>query len=79
MKEILRTNDLVFFSFLEFRLREEGIEPFIMDVNASILARPHGILPRRLMVVDDDFDAASAILDAARATKAQELDGGDED
>lgn len=79
MKEILRTNDVVFLSFLEFRLREEGIEPFIMDVNASIVEGSIGILPRRLMVVDEDFDAASTILDAASATNAQELDGGDED
>ena len=61
MKEILRTNDVVFLSFLEFRLGEAGIEPFIMDTNASIVEGSIGILPRRLMVIDEDYEAAMAI------------------
>ena len=74
MKETLRTNDVVFLSFLEFRLREEGIEPFVMDTNTSIVEGSIGILPRRLMVVDDDFDLATAIV-----SKAREADGNSTD
>ncbi|MEQ9518136.1 MAG: DUF2007 domain-containing protein [Parvibaculum sp.] len=61
MKEILRTNDVVFLSFLEFRLTEAGIEPFVMDTNASIVEGSIGILPRRLMVIDEEYEAAMVI------------------
>ncbi|WOF73143.1 DUF2007 domain-containing protein [Parvibaculaceae bacterium PLY_AMNH_Bact1] len=61
MKELLRTNDVVLLSFLEARLRGEGIEPFILDMNASIVEGSIGILPRRLMVIDEDFDRAEVI------------------
>ncbi|MAN63700.1 MAG: hypothetical protein CMI60_17325 [Parvibaculum sp.] len=61
MKELLRTNDVVLLSFLEARLKGEGIEPFILDMNASIVEGSIGILPRRLMVIDEDFDRAEVI------------------
>lgn len=61
LKELLRTNDVVLLSFLEARLKGEGVEPFILDMNASIVEGSIGILPRRLMVIDEDFDRAKAI------------------
>ncbi len=61
LKELLRTNDVVLLSFLEARLKGEGLEPFILDMNASIVEGSIGILPRRLMVIDEDFDRAQAI------------------
>ena len=61
MKELLRTNDVVLLSFLEARLKGEGIEPFILDMNASIVEGSIGILPRRLVVIDEDFEHADAI------------------
>ncbi len=66
MKELLRTNDVVLLSFLEARLKGEGIEPFILDMNASIVEGSIGILPRRLMVIDEDFEQARAIVIAAQ-------------
>lgn len=61
LKELLRTNDVVLLSFLEARLKGEGVESFILDMNASIVEGSIGILPRRLMVIDEDFDRAKAI------------------
>jgi putative signal transducing protein len=65
LKELLRTNDVVLLSFLEVRLREVGVEPFILDTNASIVEGSLGILPRRLMVIDEDYDlAAKTVVEA---------------
>ena len=62
MKELLRTNDLVKLSWLSALLRDAGIESIVLDANMSLLEGSVGILQRRLMVVDDDLEAARAIL-----------------
>jgi hypothetical protein len=62
MEELIRTNDIVLLSYLQHRLREAGIEPFVADVHTSIMEGSIGMLPRRLMVVDDDLEAAKGIL-----------------
>lgn len=72
MKELLRTNDVVLLSFLEARLQGEGIEPFILDMNASIVEGSIGILPRRLMVIDEDFELARGIIAAAQMEADQQ-------
>lgn len=66
MKELVRTNDLVFLFFLETRLREAGIEPFTLDTHMSVVEGTLGILPRRMMVVDEDFAPAERLLAEAR-------------
>ncbi|PCJ69384.1 MAG: hypothetical protein COA62_12300 [Rhodobiaceae bacterium] len=65
MKELLRTNDVVLLSFLETRLKEAGIEPLVFDSNASIVEGSLGVLPRRLMVIDEDFDHATRVVEEA--------------
>lgn len=72
MKELLRTNDVVLLSFLEARLKGEGIEPFILDMNASIVEGSIGILPRRLVVIDEDFEHALGIVATAQAESGQQ-------
>ena len=62
MKELLRTNDMVLVSYIEVLLREQGIEPMVLDTNASVLEGSIGILPRRIAVVDDDYDRARTAL-----------------
>ena len=62
MKELLRTNDMVLVSYIEVLLREQGIEPLVLDTNASVLEGSIGILPRRIAVVDDDYDRARTTL-----------------
>jgi hypothetical protein len=62
MKELIRTNDMVLISYIEHRLREEGIEPLTLDAHMSILEGSLGVLPRRIMVGDDDHARAETIL-----------------
>jgi hypothetical protein len=62
MKEVLRSNDPTVIAFAKVLLTGEGIEPFEMDVNISVLEGSIGILPRRLMVRDTEHFRATAIL-----------------
>lgn len=65
MKELLRTNDVVLLSFATALLRDEGMEPVVLDTHTSILEGSIGAIPRRLMVADTDYDSARALLDGA--------------
>jgi hypothetical protein len=69
VKELIRTNDTVFISFLTHRLREEGIESFEMDSHMSLVEGSLGILPKRIMVADDEYESARKILDEARGSE----------
>jgi hypothetical protein len=62
MKELLRTNDPTIIAFATALLDGEGIECFAWDVNMSVLDGSIGILPRRLMVRDDDHAAALRVI-----------------
>jgi hypothetical protein len=62
MIEIIRTNDAVVLSFVQSLLRDAGIECLLADENMSVLDGSLGILPRRILVPDDDADEAKAIL-----------------
>ena len=73
MKELIRTNDAVVISFAESLLRDAGIGCFVADQNMSVLDGSIGVLPRRVMVVDEDVDAARRILvDAGIADEMRE-------
>jgi hypothetical protein len=48
-------------------LRDNGMEPVVLDTHTSILEGSIGAIPRRLMVGDADYDSARAMLDAALA------------
>ena len=67
MIELLRSNDLVQLSFLSAVLRDGGIEPIVLDQHMSVLEGSAAAIPRRLMVSDDDADAARRILEEAGA------------
>ena len=62
MKELLRTNDIVKLSWLEALLADAGIETLVLDLHTSVLEGSLGILPRRLMVIDDDLVRAQRVL-----------------
>ena len=59
MKELLRTNDPTIIAFASALLDGEGIDAFPLDVHMSVLEGSLGVLPRRLMVRDQDYDRAS--------------------
>ncbi len=62
MKELLRTNDPTLLAFATALLRGEEIDCFPLDVHMSALEGSIGIMPRRLMVRDEDHFLAAAIL-----------------
>ena len=43
-------------------LSQEGIESVVFDTHASVMDGSMGFLPRRLMVLDEDFARAEALL-----------------
>ena len=62
MKELVRTNDLVMISLIEALLKEQSIDYLVLDQNMSVLEGSLGILPRRIMTVNEDFERAKNIL-----------------
>jgi hypothetical protein len=71
MRELIRTNDLVLLSYAAHLLEEEGITPYVFDGHMSVMEGSIGVLPRRLMVEEDDFDAAAAALGNASITLSE--------
>ncbi|MBL8581036.1 MAG: DUF2007 domain-containing protein [Rhizobiaceae bacterium] len=62
MIELVRTNDAVIISFIESLLRDAGIGFVVADQNMSVLDGSIGILPRRVLVSEDDADEARRLL-----------------
>ncbi len=62
MKELLRSTDPTVMAFASALLEGEDIDCFQMDVNMSILEGGIGIFPRRLLVYEDDYDAALTVM-----------------
>jgi hypothetical protein len=58
MIELIRTNDAVVLSFAQSLLRDAGIECLVADQNMSVLDGSIGILPRRILVLEDDAEPA---------------------
>lgn len=58
----MRTNDAVVISFAESLLRDAGIGAMVADQNMSVLDGSIGILPRRILVLDEDFEQARQVL-----------------
>lgn len=69
MKELIATNNLVTISFVEALLNDADIGYVILDQNMSILEGSIGIIPRRVMVIDEDWRSAREILSAAGMEK----------
>lgn len=62
MKEIVRTNDPVLVSAVGALLDAAGITHWVLDQNMSVLEGSIGILPRRVLVPDDEVGSATALL-----------------
>jgi Putative prokaryotic signal transducing protein len=70
MKELLRTNNLVYLSFAQAVLKDAGIATLLFDAHMSVMDGSIGALPRRLMVADSEFLRAEKVL--AEAEPLQE-------
>lgn len=65
MRELLRTGDPVRLSWITALLAGDGIEALVFDTHMSIVEGSIPAIQRRIMVADDDFDAARRLLDEA--------------
>ena len=62
MKELLRTTEPVFLSWVIAVLKAEAIETFVLDGHTSVLEGSTNAIPRRLMVADQDLGRARQLL-----------------
>ena len=74
MKELLRTGNHVRISWLAALLAGENIEAVVLDTHMSFAEGSISAIPRRLMVADEDYDAARRLL-----AEAGEWDSTDRD
>lgn len=65
LNELLRSNDLVLLSLVEAILKEADIGYFVADGFASVMDGSLGIIPRRVLVAQDDLAQARRLLRAA--------------
>ena len=68
MRELLRSNDLVYLSFVMHVLNEAGIGHMMLDTHMSALEGSIGAIPRRVMVEEDDLEKAKLALGNASLT-----------
>jgi hypothetical protein len=71
VRELIRTNDPVLVSAVGALLDGAGIRHLLLDQNMSVLEGSLGILPRRVLVAEEDAAAARRLL--ADAGLAHEL------
>ena len=62
MKELIRTNDIVFISWRQATLAGDGIEAIVFDQYVSAIEGQAGPVQRRVMVLDEDFARAQWLL-----------------
>ena len=67
MVELVRTNDVVLLSWLQTALGDAGIDCLVLDQHASVIEGSIGALPRRVMVLEEDYSHAKRILDHGEA------------
>jgi hypothetical protein len=62
MRVVLKSNNPVILSYATDILEQAGIECVVFDTHASIMDGSMAMVPRRLMVLDDDFARADLLL-----------------
>jgi len=62
MRELVRTNNIVLVSAVEALLKGAGIDHMVLDQNMSVLEGSIGMLPRRIVVAEQDLDDARRVL-----------------
>jgi hypothetical protein len=65
MQELVRTNDAVLITAIEALLKSAQIEHMVVDRNMSVLEGSIGIFPRRILVGEEQLDAARQLLEEA--------------
>lgn len=62
MREIVRTNDAVLITAIEALFKGAGIRHVVLDQNMSVLEGSIGMLPRRIVVDDNEVTRARRLL-----------------
>ncbi len=62
MRELVRTNDMVLVSAVVALLDSAGILHMVLDQNMSVLEGSLGVLPRRILVAEDEERTARQLL-----------------
>jgi hypothetical protein len=62
LRELVRTNDAVLISAIEALLKGAGIPHLLADQNISVLEGSIGAFQRRILVGEDEIDAARELL-----------------
>ena len=70
MKELIRSNDSVFISWLQAMLAGDGIEAVVFDQYVSAIEGQAGPVQRRVMVLDEDLVRAQLILKSEQGSLA---------
>jgi hypothetical protein len=65
LRELLRTNDVVLVSAVGALLEGANIHHLVLDNNMSILEGSAGVIPRRILVHEDDNISARRLLTEA--------------
>ena len=75
MRELVRTNDAVLISAIEALLKSAQIGHMVVDQNISVLEGSIGIFPRRILVGENEFEAARRLLEEAGFAHELRRDG----
>jgi hypothetical protein len=75
MRELVRTNDPVLITAIEALLNGARIKHLVVDRNMSVLEGSIGIFPRRILVDEEEFDAARRLLEEAGLAAELRRDG----
>jgi hypothetical protein len=75
MRELIRTNDPVLVSAVGALLDGAKIRHLVFDQNMSVLEGSVGVLPRRILVPDEDFAVARQVLSDAGLADELRPDG----
>jgi putative signal transducing protein len=62
VKEIVRTNDAVLVTAVASLLTAAKIPHWVLDQNMSVLEGSIGVLPRRVLVLEENLETARALL-----------------
>ena len=62
MVELLRTNDIVYLSFVRHMLNEEGIDHVLLDEFTSAVEGSINAIPRRILVAENMPKSAQILL-----------------
>ena len=76
MREIVRTNDAVLVTAIQALLDAAQIPHVLLDQNMSVLEGSLGILPRRILVAEEDARMARRVLTDAGLAHELRPDGG---